>query len=56
VCRVNLYVNFLHPGKEKQHYAAEVFKLIDYFSCCQLTSLMHYIRLKAEKKEIEKVT
>jgi hypothetical protein len=55
VCRVDLYLNFLHTGKEKQPYAAEVFKLTFYFSCRQLKSVMHYVRLKAEQKELKKL-
>jgi hypothetical protein len=46
---------FLSWKGKKQHYAADVFKLIYYFSCCQLTSVMDYIRLKAEKKELKKL-
>jgi hypothetical protein len=46
VCKVDL-------ERKKQHHAAEVFKLIYCFSCCQLTSVMHYIRFKAEKNELK---
>ena len=38
VCRVDLYMNFFILERKRQHYAADVFKLINYFSCCQLTS------------------
>jgi hypothetical protein len=50
-------MNFLHPGKEKTALCGRstVFKIIYYFSCCQLTSVMHYIKLKAEKKELKKL-
>ena len=53
--RVNDFLAF-RKGK-KQHYTAitKVFKLIYYFSCRQLTSVMHYYRMQDWKKKMKKL-